>query len=289
VASTQAFRELTGHRVRIKAVDIGANPIDGTPPYANLLRAGDAEVVGFEPNPEALAVLQSKKGPFETYLPHAIGDGGRHTLKVCRAPGMTSLLTPNTDVLKLFHGFPEWGAVTMTIPVDTRRLDDIPETTGIDLIKIDIQGAELMALQNAQDRLKDALVVQTEVEFVPLYVNQPLFSDVDQFLRSRGFAFHRFYPAISRVMRPFLLNNDIYAGLSQLVWADAIFVKDFVHVERISNVQLLKTAAILHDCYQSFDLVLFLLTEYDSRTGDAVAPRYLSGLNSPDAVPGTLM
>ena len=67
----------------VRIVDIGANPIDGTPPYPPLLMAGRAQVVGFEPNLAALAELNSKKGFSETYLPHAVGDGQRHTLHVC--------------------------------------------------------------------------------------------------------------------------------------------------------------------------------------------------------------
>src|SRR5689334_943101 len=107
--SLPPLKELIGRAVRIKVVDIGANPIDGTPPYAPLLRAGDADVVGFEPNPEALAKLNAMKGPTETYLPHTVGDGRPQTLHICAAPGMTSLLQPDPAVLSRFHGFPAWG------------------------------------------------------------------------------------------------------------------------------------------------------------------------------------
>jgi len=156
--ATPSIFPLLDSRPRIRVVDIGANPIDGDPPYAPLLRAGQADIVGFEPNRDALAALLQKKGPHETYLPHAIGDGKRHTLYHCQAPGMTSLLEPNAALLALFHGFPDWARVVRTEAVDTVRLDDVPETAGADLIKIDIQGAELMALGNAPERLAAALV-----------------------------------------------------------------------------------------------------------------------------------
>lgn len=275
---TRSFNSLTGAGVRVKIVDIGANPLDGTPPYDRLLKSGDADVIGFEPNPEALSQLNAMKGPTETYLPHAVGDGGRHTLNFCQAPGMTSLLTPDPAVLDLFHGFPDWGKVMSTEPLETVRLDDIPETEGIEMIKIDIQGGELMAMSNAIERLKTTLVIQTEVEFLPLYVGQPLFSDVDIFLRGHGFVLHRFFPTVSRVIKPMLIDNNIYAGLSQLVWADAIFVRDFTRTDVFSDVELLKTGAILHDCYGSIDLVLRLLTEFDRRRGTAMAQTYLDGL-----------
>jgi len=275
-----SFRALTGAGERVKVVDIGANPIDSAPPYAPMLRNGDAEVVGFEPNGEALAKLNAQKGPLEVYLPHAVGDGGRHTLRFCQAPGMTSLLEPNPRVLNLFHGFPAWGQVMSTAEVDTVRLDEVPETAGVDLLKMDIQGGELMVLRNAEARLAEILVIQTEVEFLPMYVDQPLFGDIDVFLRSRGFVFHRFFPTVSRTIQPMLVDNNIYAGLSQLLWADAIFVKDFTKPETLNDGQLLRMAAIMHDCYQSVDLVLHLLTEHDRRSGGTLASRYLEALQS---------
>ncbi len=276
-----SFAALTGVDLRVKVVDVGANPIDGDPPYAALLRAGAAEVVGFEPNRAALADLDARKGPHETYLPHALGDGGRHRLHLCQAPGMTSLLEPDPAVLGLFHGFPDWGRVLATEEVATVRMDDLPETAGADLLKLDIQGAELMVLRHAQARLRDAVVIQAEVEFLPLYRGQPLFAEVEVFLRDHGFRFHRFFPAVSRAIRPVLVGGDPYAGLSQLVWADAIFVRDLTRTEALSARQLLAAAAILHGCYGSYDLVFHLLAAHDARCGGALAPRYLAGLQTP--------
>jgi FkbM family methyltransferase len=275
---TRPFSALAGVPVRVKVVDIGANPIDSEPPYAGLLQRGEAQVVGFEPNPAALAVLNEKKSAAEQYFPHAVGDGGRHRLHICQAPGMTSLLEPDMAVLNLFHGFPDWGKVLATETLDTVRLDDVPETAGVQLLKLDIQGAELMVLQHAEARLKTALVIQAEVEFLPLYRGQPLFSDVEQFLRARGFVFHRFFPQVSRTIRPMLVDQNIYAGLSQLVWADGIFVRDFTRPEGLADSQILPLAAILHDCYQSIDLVLHLLNEHDRRHGSSVATTYFTAL-----------
>jgi FkbM family methyltransferase len=283
--AARSLKSLINESVRVKVVDIGANPIDSAPPYAGLLRAGDADVVGFEPNREALAILNTQKGPNETYLPHAVGDGRRHTLRLCKASGMTSLLEPNLKVLGLFHGFPGWAQVVATEKLKTVRLDDVPETAGVDLIKIDIQGGELMVFKNAVERLKTALVIHTEVEFMQMYVDQPLFSDVELFLRGHGFVFHRFFPLTSRVIQPMLVGGDIYAGLSQTLWADAIFVRDFSRLELMSDDQLLKTAAIVHDCYESIDLAYHLLLEHDRRSGGGRAATYLAGLQGAAAQP----
>jgi len=268
------FNELAGIDLRVKVVDIGANPIDGTPPYMSMLQKGEAAVVGFEPNLDALATLNERKGPHETYLPNAVGDGGRHTLHICRAPGMTSLLEPDPAILGLFHGFPLWGEVMAREEVDTVRLDDVPATEGIDMIKIDIQGGELMVLRNAIERLRSVSVIQTEVEFMPFYKGQPLFSEVEMFLRSQGFIFHRFFPINSRALQPVVAGGSIYNGLSQQVWADAIFVRDFTRWDLYTDRQLLAAASIVHNCYQSADLSLRLLTEYDRRAGTSLTVNY---------------
>ena len=258
----------------LTVVDVGANPIDGAPPYAPLLEAGHTRVVGFEPSPPALEELNARKGPHETYLPHAVGDGQRHTLRICRMPGMTSLLEPNPEVLGLFYGFGEWGRVVAREEVDTVRLDDVPETAGLDVLKIDVQGAELMVFENATDRLDGALLVHTEVEFMPMYVGQPLFSEVERFLRSHGFQLHCFAPLVTRDFRPMLRGTDPYAGHSQLLWADAVFVKDMTRLDRLDDGALLRLSAILHDCYGSHDLVLLLLREHDRRTGGTLGERF---------------
>jgi FkbM family methyltransferase len=274
-----SFSGLTGKELRVKVIDIGANPIDDSPPYAAMLLAGEADIVGFEPNPEAMAALDKARGPNETYLPLAVGDGARHMLHICRAPGMTSLFRPNPAVLGLFHGFPGWGQVLASVEVETVRLDDVPAAAGADLIKLDVQGAELMVLQHSEEALASALVIQSEVEFLPMYIGQPLFSDVERFLRQRGFMFHRFHPQTSRVILPMLVNDDIYAGMSQLLWADAIFVRDITHLERFSDRALLAAAKIMHDCYRSVDLALHLLSEYDRRTGEQLGPNYTAHLH----------
>jgi hypothetical protein len=176
----------------------------------------------------------------------------------------------------LFYGFPTRGKVVDTVDVDTKRLDDVPETAGLDPLKIDIQGAELMAFQNAPERLKSALLIHTEVEFLPMYIGQPLFSEVEQFLRAAGFVLHKFEPLVSRDFYPMLLNYDPYINHTQLFWADGIFVKDFTRLELMSDDQLLRLAEILYDCYRSYDLVLLLLREHDRRTGGTFGQKFLN-------------
>src|ERR1700745_1968334 len=96
---------------RTAIVDVGANPIDGDPPYKAMLAAGLCEVIGFEPQAEALARLEQRRGPHERNLTYALGDGTETTLNICELEGMTSLKVPEPRHLALFNLFPIWGQV----------------------------------------------------------------------------------------------------------------------------------------------------------------------------------
>src|ERR1051326_4625679 len=69
--------------------------------------------------------------------------------------------------------------------------------------------------------LANTLVVECEVEFVPLYRDQPLFGDVQCFLRDRGFAMHKLIDVAGRPFRPFNPPNP-FLPMSQMLWAGAI-------------------------------------------------------------------
>jgi FkbM family methyltransferase len=234
-------------------VDIGANPIDGDPPYKPMLQKRLCGIVGFEPQPEALASLNAKKSERETYLPYVVGDGSDATLRVCRAPGMTSLLRPDQRMLRHFPGFTEWGHVEREILVSTRRLDDIAEVEALDFLKIDVQGSELAVLRHGGQKLSGAVAVQTEVSFLPLYEGQPMFGEIDLELRARGFVPHAFPDIKKRMIAPLVTDNP-YAGLNQLLEADIVYVRDFSRPDGMSAEQLKHLALIAHHCYGSWDL-----------------------------------
>jgi hypothetical protein len=60
-------------------------------------------------------------------------------------------------------------------------------------------------------------------------------------------------------MRPVRPAN-LCAPISQVMWADAIFVRDFSRIDAYGDDGLVKAATILHTVYQSFDLAAGNLT-----------------------------
>jgi FkbM family methyltransferase len=57
----------------------------------------------------------------------------------------------------------------------------------VDLMKVDVQGAEHLVIRGAKETLKRTRLIWTEVSFKQLYENSCLFSDVYQLLDDSGF------------------------------------------------------------------------------------------------------
>jgi FkbM family methyltransferase len=261
-------------------VDVGANPIDGDPPYKAMLAAGLCDVTGFEPQAAALAKLQQKKGPRERYLPYALGDGTTQTLHICEQDGLTSLLVPDPAHLALFNLFPIWGTVKERIPVTTHRLDDIAEIAELDFLKMDVQGGEREVLTHGRTRLKNAVAVQTEVSFVPLYENQPPFGEIDLLMRELGFLPHCVTGTKIWPISPMVVGEKPNRGIRQLLETDMVYVRDFSRPENMSAEQWKHLALVAHHCYGSYDLVLksiVTLMGMGAVSSDA-SRRYLSSL-----------
>ncbi|MCM2329063.1 MAG: FkbM family methyltransferase [Lysobacter sp.] len=250
-----------------EVVDIGANPHGEDPPYKAMLAAGACRVTGFEPQRDALAKLVAASGANERYLPHAVGDGGAHTLRLCRSPGMASLLAPDPVALEIFGALKHWGEVVDEVPVQTRRLDDIGEIERLDYLKMDIQGSELAVLRGGQEKLSRAVAAQLEVSFVPLYRGQPVFGEIDLEMRRMGFIPHCFAAVKNWPIAPCIVDGDPYKPLHQLLEADIVYVRDFSRPEAMGDEQLKHLALVAHHCYGSIDLVmrcLMLLTRRGS-------------------------
>jgi FkbM family methyltransferase len=237
-------------------VDIGANPVDGDPPYRPMMNAGLCRVTGFEPQQEALAELNEKKSELETYLPYAVGDGKTHTLKICRGSGMTSLLEPDLASLNLFEVLKPYAEVISRVPIETRRLDEIDEIQEMDFLKIDIQGGELEVFKNGTEKLKNTVAIQVEISFITLYENQPGMGEIDVELRRQGFVPHCFAAVKQWPIAPCVVNHEPRRALNQLLEADLVYVRDFSRPDSMTDEQLKHLALIVHHCYRSYDLAL---------------------------------
>lgn len=244
-------------------VDVGANPFNGTPVYGLLRRSGVARIIGFGPQAEALAALRQAAGPNETYLPHAVGTGAEERLHLTRNSGLVSTLEPDPWIGRYLNGW--WKkaiAVRATVPMPTRRLDDIAEIERIDFLKIDIQGGELNVFRNAREKLAGAALVQTEVPLLRYYKGQPTLGEVQAELEAQGFLAHRFIEiSAHRLDYPAELAAGLAIRGSQATVADLAFLRSPVDMAALPQ-EVVQHMAILADAVlRSHDLVLRCLGE----------------------------
>jgi FkbM family methyltransferase len=239
----------------LHVVDIGANPIGGDRPYRNLLASGLCRLTGFDPQAETLSALQAAKTDNQTFLPWALGDGKPHTLHICDYSGWSSFLRPSEQALASFPFYRQNARIVRTETVATRRLDDIKSLRPVDFLKIDVQGAEQMIFEHAPLTLDGVAAVQTEVSFVALYEQQPVFGNIDLLLRKHGLL-----PCSLLGTQPHsrsLINGHHVGGAKQLLEADILYLRDYTRPEALS-VDQIKQLALLLTGLGFYDLALYM-------------------------------
>lgn len=251
--------------------------------YKGLLRNNVARVVGFEPVQAECDKLNKLGLKNHTYLPYFIGDGSERTFYLTNQSMTSSLYPPNEAFLKAFNHLHEVTTVVGTHQVSTKRLDDIPEIANVDYIKCDVQGGDLDVLKGAVARLRQAVCVQVEVEFLPMYAGQPLFAEIDTFMRAQGYVLHTLQHIQGRALKPVVVAGNLERPLNQILWSDAVFVRDFMKLAELSPEQLLKLALVVHEVYGSFDLAQAALYHYDLKKKAGLWPIYMQRLTGAPA------
>lgn len=263
-----------------RVADVGANPLS-PPPYQDLLERGGCHVYGFEPQPEAYADLQRSATAYETYFPAAVGDGGEVELKIYNDSGLTSVFAPELGPIRFLGRSRHNIGIRERVTMETRRLDAIDEIERIDLLKIDVQGAEVDVFRGARRKLRDCLAVITEVRFLQLYQGEPMIAGIDAELRAQGFEFHKFLFLKEKVIP----NSQIHRlrrprHRNQVIDGDAVYIRDMGTPEAFTDEDLKHMAILAAGVIESHDLVLHCLDHLVAR-GAAPADlpsRYVDGL-----------
>ncbi|MBF2009310.1 MAG: FkbM family methyltransferase [Chlorogloeopsis fritschii C42_A2020_084] len=207
-------------------------------------------IYGFDADADACeaaeAELKSRQISWtEKHIPLALGKStGETTLYVTKHPMCSSLYPPNELYIERFANLSELCSLDFTIGIETTTLDEFCHKEGIeqvDFLHIDVQGADLQVLEGSADILKRSVLgVQVEVEFSPLYLNQPLFADVDIYLRKYGFTLFDLATAYRpRARSPIVSTN--HPG--QLLWGDAYYLQD--PIKENANLHIKEPAKIL--------------------------------------------
>lgn len=178
----------------------------------------------------------------EEFIPKVLGaKKGYGNLYITQDPAYSSLYLPDDELIRNRPSLNVTNLVsTKTVEIST--LDDWTQKKGIsqiDFMKLDVQGAELNVLQGAEKTLQSVRMLEVKVQFNPLYQGVPLFGNVDQFLRQRGFSLwsiknfshYRMSGIDLQTNTEKAVHYDYYTEQfsgkdGQLYWADAFYVRN---------------------------------------------------------------
>jgi len=209
----RAFRNLR-HLPRLEyrfVIDGGANQGSFTDAFLQLHRP--ERIVLVEAIPDLAEKLRARYAdkPGLSVVPAALSDkNGEAQFEINRSEASSSLLPIDPRNTAWFG---RDLSVARTVQVPTVTLPTLMEEQSlprVDLLKLDLQGAERFVLAGGEAVLERVQVIYTEVFFEKLYVGAWLFPEMSAFLTARGFKLCG-------------LSNIVHARDGDLVQSNATF------------------------------------------------------------------
>ena len=200
------------HRNIRTVLDIGANEGQFASEVRKTLPC--AKIYSFEPLPSTFAKLCARRraDPNFEAVPVALGaESGLAEFEENDFTAASSLLTLNPAALE---AWPQ-TAVTRKTQIRVETLDSWAGGHTLEapyFVKLDVQGYEDKVIAAGRRVIGSAAVVMSEVSFVEMYKDQPLFDDIHDQMRALGF---RLGGMIGNLRHP--VTHDILG-------ADAIFL-----------------------------------------------------------------
>ena len=179
----------------ISLIDVGAH--DGEFAFGVACYCGLTKGILVEPLPDKLPKLQARFRPpnYHVFGCALAAEAGTAVLRVNELDATSSLLALRRDI-------PEVQGLALgkerLVECPQRTLDSVAAEAGldgIDLLKIDVQGAEHLVLAGARSALERTRMIWVECSFKPIYDGSSTFSDIFSTLNAAGFQLLDWSPA----------------------------------------------------------------------------------------------
>jgi FkbM family methyltransferase len=158
----------------------------------------EGKIYGFEPHPQLFAEcwqrtqFRSNVQIWQTAMSEALGGSIFHPSSGS-STGSGSLLEPTVHKINhpevVFHTDKRFFVFTSTLDLWSRSIG----LEKIDLLWIDVQGAELLVFKGAEEMLQKTEYIYVEVSEIPLYEGGAAYSDLKALLGDLGFKLEQEY------------------------------------------------------------------------------------------------
>lgn len=176
-------------------LDVGSRDCKQSIEFYN--RFPNSRIYAFECNPNTLPICRKNIEKYRdriTLIEGAVADydGEIMFYPIDQQKTKTSWEDGNPGASSLFKSNGSYTAehyVQNEIKTNCHRLDTVLKQHGVnsvDIIWMDLQGAELMAFQGLGDFINAVNYIHTEVCHRPIYSGQALFKDIHEYLTSKG-------------------------------------------------------------------------------------------------------
>lgn len=224
-------------------------------PYKAVLKS-----ILFEPDTEEYKKLIANNLENTLVINSALAEKSKMVdFNICKWQQVSSIYAPNHSVLDRYEDSNRFE-IDRTITIEADSIDNLLQKENveeIDFIKIDTQGSELDILKGATKYFESLIGIEVEVEFIELYQKQPLFSEVNKFIESKGFSLIDLRKCYWKRKGK---NSDNRKG--QLIYADALYLKEPENIVNLNNIDQEKIikSIYIYLAYGYHDLALSLLS-----------------------------
>lgn len=190
-------------------VDLGAN--EGAFSAGVLAVAPRAHVIAVEPGPAALERLRARMDGYPNVEIRAVAvarESGSATFHLTGHDHGSSLRAPRSESREVLGTGAE---VVETIEVPTLSLDDLVEDRPLDVLKIDVQGAELDVLRGGPQALARTRAVLLEMNFFSQYEGDATFDALHTEMTGLGFELVNVSPPLTKPDGTAIFIDGCYA------------------------------------------------------------------------------
>jgi len=158
-----------------------------------------ASIYSFEPDPDSYKTLSSTAVSEVSYFNLALSDTDGtvsfYRNKISHTNSLFKVNLKSSDSISIAKAIAEndmqyFDGFNTEVKVPSMRLDSFTRQHAIDridLLKIDVQGAECRVLTGGTDSLRKTRAIILEISFYDYYEHQTAFMDVEQILSPLGF------------------------------------------------------------------------------------------------------